>query len=126
MPSRMPTPPPTEETAPTLERLMQLRDTYATLPRARRELLIFALALLWGLVPMPLLIWVAGNRLLGSYTHGQNPHAGPFALLADFFIGLFHGSAVFWAVALGPAVLLLLLRLFVSAVRALPSAGGRR
>jgi hypothetical protein len=122
----MSTPRPPARTEPPLERLMQLRDTYATLSRARRELIILALALLWGLVPMPLLIWVAGNRVLGPYTHGQNPHAGPFALLADFFVGLFHGSAVFWAVALGPAALLVLLRLFICAVRALPSARGRR
>jgi hypothetical protein len=124
MPSRMPRPP--ERTEPPLERLTQLRDTYAALPRARRELFILALALLWGLVPMPLLIWVAGNRVLGPYTHGENPHAGPLALLADFFVGLFHGSVVFWAVALGPAALLLLLRVFVSVVRALPSGRGRR
>jgi len=69
---------------------------------------------------MPFLIWFAGSRVLGPYTHGQNAHAGPFALVADFFTGLVHGSAVFWAVALGPAVLLLLIRLFVALVRALP------
>jgi hypothetical protein len=106
---------------------MQLRDAYATQSRARRELIIFGAALLVGLVPVPLLIWFAGNRVLGPYTHGQNPHAGPLALLGDFFLGLLHGSGVFWAVALGPAVLLLLLRLFVTAVRALPPlrSGGR-
>ena len=52
---------------------------------------------------------------------------GPLALLADFFIGLLHGSAVFWAVALGPAALLLLLRLFVTrGARAAVRARGRR
>jgi hypothetical protein len=61
--------------------------------------------------------------VLGPYTHGQNAHAGPLALVADFFSGLAHGSGVFWAVALGPAVLLLLIRLFVALVRALPTAG---
>ena len=40
-----------------------------------------------GCVLMPLLIWVAGNRVLGPYTHGQNLHAGALALLGDFFIG---------------------------------------
>jgi len=104
-----------------------LSDSYRALPRRlRRELIIYGVALLIGLLGMPLLIWFAGNRVLGPYTHGQNPHAGPFALLADFFVGLVHGSAVFWAVALGPAVLLLLLRLFVKVVLALPSAGLRR
>src|SRR5213078_2486330 len=107
----MPPPPPTEGTAP-LERLPHLRDTYGALPRARRELVIFGLALLCGLIVMPFLIWFAGSRVLGPYTHGQNAHAGPFALVA-----------VFWAVALGPAVLLLAIRLFVALVRALPASG---
>jgi hypothetical protein len=125
MPAAMPTPPRTGETAPPLERLSQLRDSYAGLPRARRELIILGAALLFGLLAMPFLIWLAGNRVLGPYTHGQNLHAGPLALLLDFFVGLAHGSAVFWAVALGPAALLLLLRLFVKVVRALPSRTGR-
>jgi len=118
----MSTRPPTEGTAPLerLARLTRLRDTYGTLPRPRRELVIFGLALLCGLIVMPFLIWSAGSRVLGPYTHGQNTHAGPFALVADFFSGLAHGSAVFWAVALGPALLLLLIRLFVALVRALP------
>jgi hypothetical protein len=89
-------------------------------PRARRELIIFGAALLFGLIAVPLLIWVGGNRVLGPYVHGQNLHAGPFALLQDFFLGLLHGSAVFWAVALGPAALLLLVRLFVALVRRVP------
>jgi hypothetical protein len=122
----MATPPRTERPDPPPERITQPRDSYVALPGARRELIILAAALLWGLVPMPLLIWVAGNRVLGPYAHGQNTHAGPFALLADFFVGLAHGSAVFWAVALGPAVLLVLLRLFLRAVRAVPSARARR
>src|SRR3981081_3519337 len=115
----MSTPPPPEATAP-LQRLAHLRDTSGALPRPRRELVIFGLALLCGLIVMPVLIWFAGSRVLGPYTHGQNSHAGPFALVADFFSGLAHGSVVFWAVALGPAVLLLLIRLFVALVRALP------
>jgi hypothetical protein len=121
MPPRMATPPRTEQSEPPLERLTQLRDSYVALPRARRELLILAAALLWGLIVMPLLIWLAGSRVLGPYTHGQNTHAGPFSLLADFFVGLANGSAVFWVVALGPAVLLVLLRLFVKLVRAVPA-----
>jgi hypothetical protein len=71
---------------------------------------------------MPFLIWFAGNRVLGPYIHGQSPRAGPFALTADFLLGLLHGSAVFWIVALGPAVLLLLVRLFIALLRALPTA----
>jgi len=91
-------------------------------PRVRRELIVFGGLLLFGFIGVPLLIWVGGNRVLGPYSHEQNLHAGPLALLQDFFVGLLHGSAVFWAVALGPAGLVLLVRLFIALVRALPSA----
>jgi hypothetical protein len=90
--------------------------------RLRRELIVLALALLCGLVLMPFLVWFVGNRVLGPYTHGQNAHAGPFALLEDFFVGLWHGSALFWVMALGPLLLLLLVRAFVFLVRAIPAA----
>jgi hypothetical protein len=86
-------------------------------PRVRRELILFGALLLFGLVGVPLLIWLAGNRWLGPYTHEQNPHGGPLALLQDFFVGLLHGSAVFWVVALGPAAFILLVRLFIRLVR---------
>jgi hypothetical protein len=112
--SRMPPPSDTEDPPARSGAGGRLR----ALSRPQRELLGVALALLVGLVLVPLLIWVVGNRVLGPYTHGQNPHAGPFALLQDFFIGLVHGSAVFWAVALGPAVFVLLLRLCVRGLRA--------
>jgi hypothetical protein len=112
--SRMP--PPTDTEVPSPRR--GLRSRLRGLSRTRRELLGFALALLVGLLLMPVLIWFAGNRVLGPYTHGQDLHAGPLALLQDFFIGLAHGSAVFWAVALGPAVFILLLRLCVRGLRA--------
>jgi hypothetical protein len=97
-----------------------------SLSRTSRELILFGSALLFGVFLMPLLIWVAGNRVLGPYTHGQNPHAGPGALLSDFLVGLSHGSAVFWAVALGPALLIALVRLMVLGVRAMPRAGQRQ
>ena len=90
-------------------------------PRLRRELIVYGVALLCGLIGVPLLTWWGGNRVLGPYTHDQNTHAGPLALLGDFFIGLLHGSAVFWVVALGPAALVLLVRLFIMLVRAMPS-----
>jgi hypothetical protein len=117
----MSTPPPLPDTAPT----RGLRESARSLSRAQRELILFGAALVFGVLVMPLLIWVGGNRVLGPYTHGQNPHAGPFALLADFFIGLWHGSAVFWSVALGPAVFILLVRLFWRGLRALPKAPPR-
>jgi len=104
----MSTPPPTDGMAP-LVRLTRLRERYGALPRAKRELAIFGIALLFGLIAMPFLIWFAGNRVLGPYIHGQSPHAGPFALAADFLLGLLHGSAVlgrryccFWCACSSP------------------------
>jgi len=72
------------------------------------------------LIVMPFLIWFAGSRVLGPYTHGQNAHAGR-SLWLRIFLGAGARLGVFWAVALGPAVLLLLIRLFVALVRALPA-----
>jgi hypothetical protein len=89
----------------------------------QRALILYALALLFGVLIVPLLIWLVGNRVLGPYTQGQNTHAGALALLQDFFVGLAHGSAVFWAVALGPLLIVLLLQLFLRGLRALPRAG---
>lgn len=86
-------------------------------PRLRRELIVLGALLLFGLIGVPLLIWTAGNRWLGPYTHGQNPHAGPFALLQDYGLSLLHGSGVFWVVALGPVALVLLVRLFIQLIR---------
>ena len=115
-------PSPTEEHR-TLERLRHLPEAYRALPRSRREGIVYGVMLLIGLLAMPFLIWYAGSHVLGPYTHGQNTHAGPWALLLDYFIGLVHGSAVFWGVALGPAVLLLLIRVLIGLVRAHPPGG---
>ena len=101
-----------------------LRERARSLSRAQRELILFGAALIFGVLLMPLLIWVGGNRVLGPYTHGPDPHAGALALLGDFLIGLWHGSAVFWSVALGPAVFILLVRLFWRGLRALPRTRG--
>jgi hypothetical protein len=43
----------------------------------RRELIVYGVALLVGLIAVPLLTWWGGNRVLGPYTHDQNTHAGP-------------------------------------------------
>ncbi len=114
----MPTTPPEEEETPPQGLKARLR----ALPRGARSAALYGGALLFGVLIMPLLVWVGGNRVLGPYTHGQNAHAGAFALLEDFLTGLMHGSAVFWGVALGPVVLIVLLRLFVRGLRAIPPA----
>jgi len=66
--------------------------------------------LLLGLVVVPLLIWVVGNRILGPYTHGNNLHAGPMALLGDFYEGLSKGWPSYWIVAVGPLVIIVIAR----------------
>jgi hypothetical protein len=114
----MPTTPPTE--APTAARTDAATFSSRALPWAGRELLLLGGALLCGLLLVPLGVWLVGERVLGPYVHGQNLHAGPWALLQDFFVGLAHGSAVFWLVALGPLIVLLLIRLFIRLLRALP------
>jgi hypothetical protein len=101
-----------------LSRLAQLRDSLGARSRTQRELILFALMTVFGLIVMPFVIWIASGRVLGPYTHGQNLHAGPLALVADYYTGLVHGSAVFWCVALGPAVLVLLIRAFLAGWRA--------
>jgi hypothetical protein len=105
-----------------LEPLSRARDSFGSLSRARRELIVLGTAVAFGLIVMPFLIFLVGSRTLGPYTHGENTHAGPFALFGDYFTGLIHGSAVFWSVALGPAALLLLVRGFLALLRALPRA----
>jgi hypothetical protein len=89
--------------------------------RTRRELALIGGALALGLLVVPLLIWIAGHRTLGPYTHGDNPVGlGPLSLYADYFSGLAHGWLGYWAVALGPAVLLIAVRLWLTLLRRLP------
>ena len=90
----------------------------------RREVLILGIGLAIGLILMPFLIWLVGNRVLGPYTHGQDASAGtgPMRLLADYFSGLAHGSVIFWCVAVGPYVLLQFMRLLYRFLRSRPAA----
>lgn len=89
--------------------------------RTRREVALFGGALALGLLVIPLLVWLIGHRILGPYTHGDAPRAlGPLSLYGDYFSGLAHGWLGYWTVALGPALLLLLARLWLTLLRRLP------
>jgi hypothetical protein len=66
------------------------------------------------------LTWFVGSRVLGPYSRGTEVHDNAFALLKDFYTGLTHGYLVFWVVALGPAVFLFLIRVFIAIVRRPP------
>jgi len=90
-------------------------------PHKRREIALLGGALVLGLLVIPLLIWLIGHRVLGPYTQGDDPRGmGPLALYADYFSGLAHGWLGYWTVALGPVVLLLLVRLWLNLLRRLP------
>jgi hypothetical protein len=89
--------------------------------RTRRVMVLLGGALALGLLALPLLIWLVGHRTLGPYTHGDNPQGlGPLSLYADYFSGLAHGWLGYWAVALGPAVLIIVARLWLTLLRRLP------
>jgi hypothetical protein len=95
----------------------------ATARHMRRELLILGIALFCGFVLIPLAIWLAGNRILGPYSHGQDTsNGGPMRLLGDFYTGLGHGSVIFWCVVVGPYVILSLARLLYLFIRSAPAA----
>lgn len=74
-------------------------------PGLRGEIALAGACLLVGLLLMPAAIWIVGRLSLGAYEHGS-----VLALLADYFRALARGAPVFWAVALGPYLLLLWLR----------------
>jgi hypothetical protein len=95
---------------PLLELLARIRRLFYIRSRLGRELTLFGGALLIGFVLVPLAIWFVGNRILGPYTHGNNLHAGPMALLGDFFDGLNHGWLSYWIVSLGPLVIIVIAR----------------
>jgi len=91
--------------------------------RTRREAGIFGGALALGLLVIPLLIWLIGHRTLGPYTHGDDLHGlGPLTLYGDYYSGLAHGWLGYWAVAVGPAALLLFARLWLGLMRRLREA----
>jgi hypothetical protein len=75
--------------------------------RARLELLIAGIAVAFGVLVLPGLIYLVGGALMGPY--GENRGLGSF--YGDFFRDLVEPSGRAWALALGPLVL-------ASAVRA--------
>lgn len=74
--------------------------------RLRRELWWSGGGLLFGLILLPMLIYLVGARLLGGYAGGQ----GLGAFLADFYRSLASGSLAAWSIALGPTALIYAIR----------------
>lgn len=81
-------------------------------PPLRRELLLLAATLLFAVLILPPLIWLAGQVFLGDYIRAPTgaPIGGPLALTIDFLRGVFQLSPGHWIVLLGPYGLLLALR----------------
>jgi hypothetical protein len=105
---------------PLLDLLARARRSFTDRSRISREAIAFGAALLIGLVGVPLAIWFVGNRILGPYVHGTNTHAGPMALLGDFYAGLGNGFVSYWIVALGPAVIILFVRIAWALIKSNP------
>lgn len=82
------------------------RGYYFSLSRPKFEALTLAIALLVGLVIMPVLIFIVGSYALKSYAHG-----GLFALFVDFCKGLVDLRPSCWIVLIGPFVFLSLFRI---------------
>jgi hypothetical protein len=75
--------------------------------RVRFEIVLASILLAFGLFVLPAMIYWVGILLLGPY--GEGSGLGRF--YADFFGDLVAPSARTWALALGPLVLISLLRL---------------
>jgi len=81
-------------------------------PPLRREILLFIAALLFAMLLLPSLIWIAGQAFLGDYIRNPTgaPIGGPLALTVDYLRGVLALSPGHWLVLLGPYLLLVALR----------------
>ena len=93
---------------------MSLRSFFVAPSRARRELVILALAVLFGIAVLPPVIFLAGSRAFGPYAGG-----GLTALVGNFFRGLAGGSLGFWTIATAPYLAIVLVRLTLGIARRL-------
>jgi len=75
----------------------------------RKELILGAIGLGFGLAILPALIYLVGVPILGAY--GGGPHIGSF--YGDFFRNLIDGVGRTWFVVVGPYLLLVVLRLIL-------------
>ncbi len=81
-----------------------------------RELLLLLVGLALGLLVAPMAIFFLGGRALGPYAGG-----GLHGLLTHFYGGLASGTLGFWIVALGPYVILMVLRGLLALLRPAPT-----
>ena len=83
------------------------RDWYFSQPTLIFEAVTLGLAVLFGLLVMPALIYLVGSLVLNDYANG-----GVIALYFDFLKGLVEPRPSCWIVLIGPFVFLTLFRLF--------------
>jgi hypothetical protein len=87
----------------------------------RFELIFGSVWLALGLFILPALIFWVGITLLGPYGEGQGAGMGTF--YGDFYGDLAEGEVRAWALALGPLVLVSLIRAIFIGTRPKPAAG---
>jgi len=80
---------------------------YFSLPPFKFEAMTLGLALLFGLLVMPALIYLPGFYVLKPYANG-----GIFALYFDYFKGLVELRPSVWIAVAGPFLFLSLFRIF--------------
>jgi hypothetical protein len=95
--------------------LAYLRTRWNAQSRTRRELTVIALAIGFGLLVLPWIIWTLGYLVLGPYAHG-----GALRFLGDYFVELASGNPAFWTIAVGPCAFLLAVRLLWAGWRRAP------
>jgi hypothetical protein len=87
---------------------------YFSLPRFQFEAMTLGIALLFGLLVMPALIYLPGFYVLKPYANG-----GIFALYLDYYKGLVELRPSCWIAVAGPFVFLSLVRIFRFTLRKL-------
>jgi hypothetical protein len=101
---------------------MQDRDSDEGSRRVRFELIFASVWLAVGLFLVPALIFWVGILMLGPYGEGQGAGLGTF--YGEFFGDLANGEGRTWSLALGPLVVISLIRaLFIGTRREVPDSG---
>lgn len=83
------------------------------------EMATLALAAAFGLLVLPVGIWVGGHLVLGEYVRDASTGVtgGPLALWLDYLRALAAGSPGYWIACAGPYVIYLILRLLKALLR---------
>ena len=90
-----------------IARLRRTLQRFHAQPPLSRELLLLLATVLFSLLILPPLIWVAGRLSLGEYLRDPSgaPTGGPLALMVDYVRGVLALSPGHWLVLLGPYLL---------------------